>query len=146
SDLTASPGCSCPPTAARRGAALSLARTWVATRSASGRPPGHHPVPAATASWCGPSTRSVSHRARSLCGTLPGTSAMSSSTSTCRQREEGAMRAVRVSLLVSMVVVSAVAAQEKTITLPADHDYGRLKTATHSDLAQTPWRFGHAAE
>jgi len=56
------------------------------------------------------------------------------------------MRAVRLSLLVSMVFVSAVAAQEKIITLPADHDYGKLKPATHSDLAQTQCQFCHSTD
>ena len=56
------------------------------------------------------------------------------------------MRAVRLSLLVSMVFVSAVAAQEKTITFPTDHDYGKLKPATHSDLAQTQCQFCHSTD
>lgn len=56
------------------------------------------------------------------------------------------MRVVRLSLLVSIVFVSAVAAQEKTITLPADHDYGKLKPATHSDLAQTQCQFCHSTD
>ena len=56
------------------------------------------------------------------------------------------MRVVRLSLLVSVAFVSAVAAQEKTITLPADHDYGKLKRATHSDLAQTQCQFCHSTD
>jgi hypothetical protein len=56
------------------------------------------------------------------------------------------VRAVRLSLLVGMVFVSGVAAQEKTITLPADHDYGKLKAATHSDLAQTQCQFCHSTD
>jgi cytochrome c5 len=44
-----------------------------------------------------------------------------------------------------MALVAA-AAQEKTITLPADSDYGKLKPATHSDLAQTQCQFCHSTD
>ena len=56
------------------------------------------------------------------------------------------MRAVRLCLLVSMALVTAAAAQEKTITLPADNDYGKLKPAMHSDLAQTQCQFCHSTD
>src|SRR6266446_8900031 len=56
------------------------------------------------------------------------------------------MRAAGISLLVSVFIVSAAAAQEKTIKLPADSDYGRLKPATHSDLAQTQCQFCHSTD
>jgi cytochrome c5 len=56
------------------------------------------------------------------------------------------MRAARICLLVSVAMVSAAAAQEKTITLPADNDYGKLKPATHSDLAQTQCQLCHSTD
>jgi sulfite dehydrogenase (cytochrome) subunit B len=56
------------------------------------------------------------------------------------------MRAARICLFVSVAMVSAAAAQEKTITLPADHDYGKLKPATHSDLAETQCQFCHSTD
>lgn len=56
------------------------------------------------------------------------------------------MKAAGISLLVSLVIVSAAAAEEKTITLPADNDYGKLKPATHSDLAQTQCQFCHSTD
>jgi len=56
------------------------------------------------------------------------------------------MKAVGIPLLVSVAIVSAAGAQEKTITLPADHDYGKLKLATHSDLAQAQCQFCHSTD
>jgi len=56
------------------------------------------------------------------------------------------MKAVGICLLVSAALVSAAAAQEKTITLPADHDYGTLKPATNSELVQTQCQFCHSTD
>ena len=46
----------------------------------------------------------------------------------------------------SVVIVSAAGTQEKTITLPTDHDYGKLKLATHGDLAQAQCQFCHSTD
>jgi cytochrome c5 len=56
------------------------------------------------------------------------------------------MRAASICLLVIVATVSGAAAQEKTITLPAAHDYGTLKPATQSDLAQTQCQFCHSTD
>jgi sulfite dehydrogenase (cytochrome) subunit B len=56
------------------------------------------------------------------------------------------MRTAGICLLVGVAIVSAAGAQEKTITLPADHDYGKLKPATGSDLTQTQCQLCHSTD
>ena len=56
------------------------------------------------------------------------------------------MRIVLACLLGGLAVVSAVMAQEKQITLPADNDYASLKPGPHRELAQTQCQFCHSTD
>jgi cytochrome c5 len=55
------------------------------------------------------------------------------------------MKTLIAGLLVAVAVGSA-SAQEKRITLPPDHEYGRLTPAPGSDLTQTQCQFCHSAD
>ena len=48
--------------------------------------------------------------------------------------------------LTSLLLVASAFAQEKTITLPPDHDYAKLKPGPHGDLAQTQCQFCHSTD
>ena len=56
------------------------------------------------------------------------------------------MRVAIACLLACLAVASAAGAQEKTITLPADSEYARLKAGGHSDLAQTQCQACHSTD
>lgn len=57
------------------------------------------------------------------------------------------MRTLVAGLLVTIAwTVGPVAAQEKQITLPPDHEYGRLAPGPGSDLAQTQCLFCHSTD
>ena len=56
------------------------------------------------------------------------------------------MRIVIASAAVVLVLVLAAAAQEKTILLPADHDYARLAPGPGSEVAQQQCQFCHSTD
>jgi cytochrome c5 len=56
------------------------------------------------------------------------------------------MRIALACLLVCLAVAPAATGQEKTITLPGDNDYAKLKPGPHSDLAQTQCQFCHSTD
>jgi sulfite dehydrogenase (cytochrome) subunit B len=55
------------------------------------------------------------------------------------------MKMVLVGLLVCLAA-GAAAAEEKRITLPPDHEYGRLTPAPGSDVTQTQCQFCHSTD
>jgi cytochrome c5 len=55
------------------------------------------------------------------------------------------MKTVIASLLVALAVAPA-GAQEKRITLPPDHEYGRLTPAPGVDVTQTQCQFCHSTD
>ena len=57
------------------------------------------------------------------------------------------MRAIAIACgLTCLILAVSAIAQEKAITLPADHDYAKLKPGPHSDLAQTQCQFCHSTD
>jgi sulfite dehydrogenase (cytochrome) subunit B len=56
------------------------------------------------------------------------------------------MRAAIACLLASLVLAAAAAAQEKTITLPPDSEYARLRAAAGSDVTQTQCQACHSTD
>ena len=53
----------------------------------------------------------------------------------------------RAALVALLVAIAAPAlAQDKTITLPPDHEYGRLKPGPGSELAQAQCQFCHSTD
>lgn len=55
------------------------------------------------------------------------------------------MRAALACLLVALAVAPA-GAEERTITLPADNEYGKLAPGPHGELAQTQCQFCHSTD
>ena len=49
-------------------------------------------------------------------------------------------------VLTSLLLVASAIAQEKTITLPPDHDHAKLKPGPHGDLAQMQCQFCHSTD
>jgi sulfite dehydrogenase (cytochrome) subunit B len=49
-------------------------------------------------------------------------------------------------VLTCVILAGSARAEEKTITLPADHDYAKLKPGPHRDLAQTQCQFCHSTD
>src|SRR5215467_12579068 len=81
---------------------------------------------------------SASLRELCPCGTPPDTSVMSSNRWTCRRYEARTLRAVVIACWLTCLILAPPAiAQEKTITLPADHAYAKLRPGPHSHLVQT---------
>src|SRR5262249_39558880 len=71
---------------------------------------------------------SASPRELCPCGTPPDTSVMSSNRWTCRRYEARTLRAVVIACWLTCLILAPPAiAQEKTITLPADHAYAKLR-------------------
>lgn len=48
--------------------------------------------------------------------------------------------------LTCVILAGSARAQEKTIILPADYEYGKLKPGPRSDLAQTQCQFCHSTD
>ena len=66
---------------------------------------------------------------------------------TCRRYEARTLRAVVIACWLTCLILAPPAiAQEKTITLPADHAYAKLRPGPHSDLAQTQCQFCHSTD
>lgn len=57
------------------------------------------------------------------------------------------MRTIAVACWLTCLILAASAiAQEKTITLPADHDHAKLRPGPHSDLVQTQCQLCHSTD
>ena len=56
------------------------------------------------------------------------------------------MRIAVVCLLVGLAVAAVATAQEKTIALPADNEYAKLKPGPNSGLTQTQCQFCHSTD
>jgi len=57
------------------------------------------------------------------------------------------LRAVAIGCwLTCLILASPAIAQEKARTLPADHDYAKLRPGPHRDLAQTQCQFCHSTD